>query len=40
MVGAQGQVMLAKVAKKSSTYDVTHRKPAPPKQKFFSSAIY
>jgi len=22
------------VAKKSSTYDVTHKKPAPPKQKF------
>jgi len=27
--------MLAKVAKKSSIYDVTHKKPAPPNQKFF-----
>ena len=35
MVGAQGR---AKVAKKSSTYDVTHRQPAPPSKKFFSSA--
>jgi len=35
MVGAQGQVKLAKAAKKSSTYDVTHQKPAPPKQKIF-----
>jgi len=25
----------AKVAKKSSTYDVTHKKNAPPKQKIF-----
>jgi len=41
MVGAQGQVKLAKVAKKSSTYDVTDKKPATPKQKnFFSSASY
>jgi len=35
MAGAQGQVKLAKVAKKSSIYDVTHKKPAPPKQKIF-----
>jgi len=35
MVGAQGQAKWAKVAKKSSTYDVTHRQPAPPKQKIF-----
>jgi len=34
-VGAQGQAKWAKVAKKSSTYDVTHKKPATPKQKFF-----
>jgi len=39
-VGAQGQVKLAKVDKTSSTYDVTHKKPAPPNQKFFSSANY
>jgi len=32
-VGAQGQVKLAKVDKKSSTYDVTDKKPASPKQK-------
>jgi len=32
VVGAQGQ---AKWAKKSSTYDVTHKKPAPHKQKIF-----
>jgi len=32
MVSAQGQV---KVAKKSSTYDITHKKPAQPKQKIF-----
>ena len=32
MVGAQGQV---KVAKKSSTYDVTNKKPAPLKQEIF-----
>ena len=31
MVGAQEQV---KVAKKSSIYDTTHKKPAPPNQKF------
>ena len=35
MFGAQGQVKLAKVANKSSTYDVTHKKPAPPTKKFF-----
>jgi len=41
MVGAQGQAKWAKVAKKPSTYDVTHKKNAPPKQKiFFFSAIY
>ena len=34
-VGAQGQVKLVKVAKKSSTYNVTHKKPAPPNQKNF-----
>jgi len=40
-VGAQGQAKWAKVAKKSSTSDVTQKKKnAPPKQKFFSSAIY
>ena len=33
-VGAQGQVKLAKVAKKSGTYDITHKKSAHPKQKF------
>jgi len=33
MVWAQGQVKLAKVAKKSSTYDVTHKKSASPTQK-------
>jgi len=32
MVGAQGQ---AKLAKKSSTYDVTHNKRAPQSKKFF-----
>jgi len=32
MIKAQGQ---AKRAKKSSTYDVTYKKPATPKQKFF-----
>jgi len=32
MVGAQGQV---KVAKKSSTYDVTDKKTVTPKQKIF-----
>jgi len=36
-VGAQGQV---KLAKKSSTYNVTHKKPAPPTKKLFSSANY
>jgi len=35
MVGAQGQVKLAKVAKKSSTYDVTDKKPAPLSKKIF-----
>jgi len=35
MVGAQGQVKWAKVAKKSSTYDVTDKKPATPKKKMF-----
>ena len=40
MVIAQGQVKLAKVAKKSSTYEVTNKKPAPPKQKIFLSANY
>jgi len=35
MVSTQGQVKLAKVAKKSSTYDVTHKKTASPKQKVF-----
>jgi len=39
-VGAQGQVKWAKVASKSSTYDVTHKKPTPPGKNFFSSAIY
>jgi len=34
-VGAQGQVKLVKVAKKSSTYDVTHKKPITPNQKIF-----
>jgi len=32
MVGTQGQ---AKVAKKSSTYDITHKKPHPPSKKSF-----
>ena len=40
MVGAQGQAKWAKVAKKSSTYDVTHKTTAPPSKNFFSSAIY
>jgi len=35
MVGAQGQAKWAKVAKKCSTYDITHKKTAPPKQKIF-----
>jgi len=34
MVGAQGQAKWAKVAQKSSTYDVTHKKPAPPGKNF------
>jgi len=38
MVGAQGQAKWAKVAWKSSTYDVTHKKPVPPSKKFFLSA--
>ena len=41
MVGAQGQAKWAKVAWKSSTYDVTHKKKRTPQAKnFFSSAIY
>ena len=35
MVGAQGQAKWAKAAWKSSTYDVTHKKPAYLKQKNF-----
>ena len=35
MVGAQGQAKWAKMAKKSSTYDVTHKNPHPPSKKFF-----
>jgi len=35
MVGAQGQVKLAKVAKKSSTYDVTDKNLQPPSKKTF-----
>jgi len=38
MVGAQGQAKWAKVAYKSSTYDLTHKKLAPPSKKIFSSA--
>ena len=34
-VWAQGQVKLAKVAQKSSTYDVTHKKNASPQPKNF-----
>ena len=34
-VGVQDQVKWAKVAQKSSTYDVTHKKTAPAKQKNF-----
>jgi len=30
-----GYVRLAKVAYKSSTYDVTHKKPQPPSKNFF-----
>jgi len=37
MVGAQGQV---KLAKKSSTYDVTNKKPAPQSKNYFSSTNY
>jgi len=33
MVGVQGQAKWAKVVWKSSTYDVTHKKPAPPSKK-------
>jgi len=33
MTGTQGQAKWAKVAKKSSTYDVTHKKTTPPNQK-------
>ena len=40
MVGSQGQVKLAKVAKKSFTYDVTHNNPHPQPKKLFSSANY
>jgi len=35
MVGAQGQAKWAKVAKKSSTYDVTQKKKHTPKQEIF-----
>ena len=35
MVGTQGQAKWAKVAQKSSTYDVTHKKTAPPSKNFF-----
>ena len=35
MVGAQGQVKLAKVAKQSSAYDITAKNAATPKQNFF-----
>ena len=34
-VWAQGQVKLAKVIQKPSTYDVTCKKPTPPNQKIF-----
>jgi len=34
-VGTQGQAKWAKVALKSSTYDVTHKKSTPPNQKKF-----
>jgi len=33
MVGTQGWVKLAKLAKKSSIYDVTHKKNPSPKEK-------
>jgi len=35
MVGAQGQTKWAKAAKKSFTYDVTHKKTCTPNPKFF-----
>ena len=35
MVGAQGQAKWAKVAYKFSTYDFTHKQPAPPQAKIF-----
>jgi len=35
VVWAQGQVKLAKVAYKSSTYNVTHKKPHPQPKIFF-----
>jgi len=34
-VGAQGQAKWAKVALKSSNYDVTHKKTATPRHKIF-----
>jgi len=37
MVGAQGQAKWAKVAKKYSTYDVTHKKTAPQPKNIFSN---
>ena len=40
MVWAQGQVKWAKVAWKSSTYNVTFKKSTHPKQNFFFSANY
>jgi len=39
MVWAQGQVKWAKVAYKSSTYDITHKKSAPPTKKIFSMSF-
>jgi len=39
MLGAQGQLKLVNVAKKSSTYDVTHKKPSPPKKKICFKCI-
>jgi len=35
MVGAQSQTKWAKVAKKSSAYDVTHKKLHPSSKKYF-----
>ena len=35
MVGAQGQAKWAKVAKKTSTYDVTHKNRIPQAKNFF-----